>query len=290
MGYNSDILFKDGYVCKTLGKHLDLTNGASLIHARRLKSNIIAYEKELRRLKITHPTIFDIKLIKVDNDGYNVFTQETAIEGTTLDQHFSDKNVTDDECLKIANSILSIYQKIRESGRKIAIDPPLQNFILSKDSQEIYYIDLMPPRQQLHNRIVLEYPGPESKSLQEYNYLRHFTDYQFQSVYVQFCKYRIHLRREFETLFRSMFSEKIYKYISTPYDLSLIQNLLRSTKITSVDFMRNIALELWYQSKITKSDFDKIYLNTHIMEGSGQIPTENKMDQVSKELIIAIAK
>lgn len=290
MGYNSDIKYKEGSVYKTLGKHLGLSNGASLMCAKRLKSDIIRYEGELKKLKIKHPTIFEIKLLRVKNDGYNVFVREQIIQGTTLDRYFSDINVTDAECVSVAKNILLIYQKIIKSGRKIALDPPLSNFILSIDDRNIYYVDLMPPRQQMRSRLVLEYPGPKAKFLQEYNYLRHFTDYQHQSIYVQFCKYRIHLRRKFQYLFSSIYSENILNYISTPNDLHQICNILKSSKIISVDFLRNIALELWYQGKITKNEFDQVYLETHIMEGSGQIPDNDKMDRVSNFIMNSIQK
>lgn len=135
----------------------------------------------------------------------------------------------------------------------------------------------MPPRQRTLGNWIVEYPGPKKLSIQNYHYKRHFTDSQFQVIYVQMCKGRISLRKSLIDIFVKNFSKVVLKHIKTPSTVPALFNLLNSCNIKDVDYLRNIALELLFLDVISKTEFENIYHQTHIQEGSGDLPTEDEL-------------
>ena len=73
----------------------------------------------------------------------------------------------------------------------------------------------MPPRQQTFDYWVVEYPGPKKLELQNYHYKRHFTDSQFQVIFVQMCKENI-VKKNLNRNVCQTFSKKALKHIKTP--------------------------------------------------------------------------
>lgn len=267
--------------------------GISKFEAENLLSHIDFYQNKLIELEIPIPKNISTNVKSLHKNKYIVEHIEEHIKGRSLREIFSDKRVSDRKCLKLCEILLGYYIKVKNDNRNISIDPPLSNFILSKGDfkhPKVYYVDFMPPRQQTLDRWIVEYPGPKDSDLQKLHHKRHFTDFHYQIVFIQMCRDRISLKREIESLFFEILNSRVMKYISTPRDVNQMFNLLNSAEVYNIDYIRNIALEMWYQNIITKTDFFAVYNQTHIEEGSGKLPENNDLDDVVRFLLNKLNK
>lgn len=274
-GFYSKITETDKYIIKSISCSKKLMSWSE---AENLKEHISTYKKELNLLKIPNPQLVSCQIENITKDKYSVILKEEKIKGDTIAELATNEKVSDNQCLKYFDQILKYYINVIAGGRKISLDPPLSNFILgynSKGLNNIYYIDSMPPRQRTLSNWIVEYPGPKKLSIQNYHYKRHFTDSQFQVIYVQMCKGRISLRKSLTDIFIKNFSKVVLKHIRTPSTAPTIFNLLNSCNIKDVDYIRNITLELLFLNVISKTEFENIYRQTHIQEGSGDLPTKD---------------
>lgn len=286
-GSNSKIKIKGSFVYKELAEKIA---GLNFYEAEKLIEHLRYYDQTLTRLGILHPKIFKIETINISNGRYGVTIKEERVKGETVDKLLLNSKISDKICLGLCKTVLDYHMRVRADGRKISLDPPLANFIVSGNGKKIYYVDLMPPRQQTKNKLILECPGPKDRGSQKYNFIRHFTDFQFQVIFIQMCRNRIQLRRKFEKLIAEGINKNSLKYFAVPKDINQMFNLLSSGEIINVDYLRNLALELWFQRKISKKDFHKIYLKTHIAEGTGEIPNKQTLKNVRNFLIGSILK
>ncbi len=278
VGFYSKITETDKYIIKTIS--CNKKNMMSWPEAENLKEHILFYKRELNRLKVPNPELMSCKIKEVSRNKYLLVMREEKIKGRSISEMSQDKTISDKQYLGYLRKILTYYISVDTRGRKISLDPPLSNFILgynNKDQKNIYYVDSMPPRQQTFDYWVVEYPGPKKLELQNYHYKRHFTDSQFQVIFVQMCKERISLRKILIEMFVKTFSKKALKHIKTPGTAPAIFNLLNSCQIKDIDYIRNIALELLFLNIISRDDFENIYKQTHVQEGSGNLPKSEEL-------------
>lgn len=280
-GYYSNISETDKYIIKSISCN---PNKMSWSEAENLKEHILFYKKELNILKIPNPQLKSCKIEEFSNDRYILEIKEEKIKGETISNLVSNNKLSDSEYLKYCKQILEYYVKVFANGSKISIDPPLSNFVVgnnNKGQNNIYYVDSMPPRQQSFNHWIVEYPGPKVLKLQNYHYKRHFTKSLFQVVFVQMCRLKVLLRKELVKIFVNTFSANVLNYIKTPDTAASIFNLLNSCNISDIDYIRNIALELLYLNIISENEFSNIYKQTHIQEGSGDLPDQKELTNLN---------
>lgn len=286
-GYNSNVRIVGNNVYKTSGSKLPMSD---FDQAQLIVKGIWNFEQKLTQLNIYHPKVFSIKITGDNDSGYSITTWEERIKGKTVGQLLIDDRTSDKVCIKLCREVLNLHMIVRASGREISLDPPLANFMVPNNNHNIYYVDLMPPRQQAKNKLILEFQGVKKQTLISYNYRRHFTDFQFRVIFVQMCRNRIRLKRKLERLFKEIIPKNCIKYIMIPKNVNQIFNVLNAGEIDDIDYLRNISLELLFQGIISKKDFGNIYSKTHIAEGTGETPNRQILQSIRGFLITNIKK
>jgi len=178
---------------------------------------------------------------------------------------------------------LGLFRQVWEDGFRISLDPPLTNFCT--DSQNnLWYVDCMPPRQQLSNgSYISEWPVPPVEN-QQFIIDRYFSPKQTRVIYAQALRALLPsgispdyiketiidvLGNEAEDAINITSSEK--------------QRLLTNPLPTDVDLLRIMASEACGRQLLNQEELNTVYKLCHIGIG-GIIPTAAEVKTASHQL------
>jgi len=202
-GFNSivKLILYNGsnYVIKIIGSKKDPLSKSD---AEELLADLEVYHKLLAGTGINMPEILKSEVISADGTpGQYVIAQLLPFVGCNVESIFRNGNLQEvRECLvKMWAEVLCPLFSQRHNGTthlEIGIDPKPANFTLHND--EMYFVDLMPPRFRKYGIPLVEYPVPVTVEGQEVGYHKHFTVAgMLRVLYLQLCR----LRPQFHAMF-----------------------------------------------------------------------------------------
>lgn len=179
----------------------------------------------------------------------------------------------------IVEEVLKMQKKVWEVGWPISLDPPLANFCLHQETQRLYYIDRMPPRQRLADGSLLSelpFPPEESKKFIE---SRYFSPHQARVIYAQLIRDLPDLQPPIKEMMGEILGDEAYRLIHLDDDG--MRKILASPSLDDIDLLRIMATERNIQGKIDAETTKHIYHLTHIKPGGILPPLSDLQETVN---------
>ncbi len=185
-----------------------------------------------------------------------------------------------DSAMNYYRRYLAMFRMVWDAGFPISLDPPLTNFCVTKDNN-IWYVDLMPPRQKREDGSYLsELPPPLSEDSEALLIDRYFTKSgQAQIIYAQSLRNLIPLGVPIEKI-KGTICEILGETAGRAIDMNQdkILQIIQQPKQSDTDQIRIIAAEQYEKGNLEGMILKKIYEICHVGIG-GIFPQQEDLQR-----------